>query len=120
MIKKSKDPTEALLDYRNTPLEGVMLSPAQLHIGRRLKSSSPTTEALLKTQRHSDMIKKKLKTRQEKQRFYYDKKAGKPLPSVKQEESVMIKHNKQMVPGKVIKYHDKPRSYILETNKGQV
>ena len=28
MIKKSKDPYQAMLDYRNTPLEGINLSPA--------------------------------------------------------------------------------------------
>jgi transposase InsO family protein len=35
LIKKSKDPYKALLDYRNTraPLEGIELSPAQLQIG---------------------------------------------------------------------------------------
>ena len=31
----------------------------------------------------------------------------------------MIQHNKQMIPGKVIKEHDKPRSYILQTNEGR-
>ena len=34
MLKKSTDPYKALLDYRNTPLDGINLSPAQLHIGR--------------------------------------------------------------------------------------
>jgi hypothetical protein len=47
LIKKSKDPNKALLDYRNTPLEGIKLSPAQLQIGRRLKSSLPTSSTLL-------------------------------------------------------------------------
>jgi transposase InsO family protein len=49
LIKKSKNPNKALLDYRNTraPLEGIELSPAQLQIGRRLKSSLPTSSALL-------------------------------------------------------------------------
>jgi hypothetical protein len=40
-------PNKALLDYRNTPLVGIELSPAQLQIGRRLKSSLPTSSALL-------------------------------------------------------------------------
>ena len=34
MIKKSSDPNKVLMDYRNTPLECIGLSPAQLHIGR--------------------------------------------------------------------------------------
>jgi hypothetical protein len=46
LIKKSKDPYKALLDYRNTLLERIELSRAQLQIGRRLKSSLPTSSAL--------------------------------------------------------------------------
>ena len=47
LIKKSKDPYKALLDYRNTLLERNELSPAQLQVGRRLKSSLPTSSVLL-------------------------------------------------------------------------
>ena len=35
LLKKGADPYQALLDYRNTPLEGINLSPAQLLMGRR-------------------------------------------------------------------------------------
>ena len=38
MIRKSKDPNQFMLDYRNSPLEQIGLSPAQLHLGRRLNS----------------------------------------------------------------------------------
>ena len=78
LLKKSKDPYKALLDYRNTPLEGVMLSPAQLHIGRRLKSSLPTTAELLRPQQvKNESVMEKLSSRQLKQKYYYDQKAGK-------------------------------------------
>lgn len=48
MIRKSKDPYQSMLDYRNLPLEQTGLSPAQLHLGRRLKSNLPVTTAALK------------------------------------------------------------------------
>lgn len=46
LLKKSEvnngDPYISLLEYRNTPLEGVGLSPAQLLMGRQLKGKLPT------------------------------------------------------------------------------
>ena len=48
-MKEAKDPYKALLNYRNTPLEGIGLSPAQLLMDRRLKISLPTHADLLKT-----------------------------------------------------------------------
>ena len=38
----------ALLDWRNTPSEGLEVSPAQHLFGRRCKTLLPITESLLK------------------------------------------------------------------------
>ena len=48
MLEKSDDPYKALLSYRNTPLDGVNLSPAQMLMGRRLRTFIPVTEEMLK------------------------------------------------------------------------
>jgi len=37
----------ALLEYRNTPISGMDLSPLQLLMSRRLRSNLPMTESLL-------------------------------------------------------------------------
>ena len=50
ILEKSDDPYKALLSYRNTPLDGVNLSPAQLLMGRRLRTFIPVTEEMLKPQ----------------------------------------------------------------------
>ena len=50
LLKKVADPYQALLNYRNTPLDGLSLSSAQLLMGRRLKTMLPTTAALLHPQ----------------------------------------------------------------------
>ena len=50
MLEKAGDPYKALLSYRNTPLEEVNLSPSQMLMGRRLRTSIPATEDLLKPQ----------------------------------------------------------------------
>jgi hypothetical protein len=49
LIIKAKDPHKAILDYRNTPLD-MGLSPAQLFLNRRLKTSLPTSAQLLMPQ----------------------------------------------------------------------
>ena len=49
LFRRAEDPYKALLNYRNTPLKGVGLSPAQLLMSRRLKTSLPTHADLLKS-----------------------------------------------------------------------
>jgi len=39
LLKKAQDPYKALLNYKNTPLEGIGLSSAQLLMDRRMKTS---------------------------------------------------------------------------------
>ena len=105
LIKTSGNPSKALLDYRNTPLDCIGLSPAQLHIGRRLKSSIPTASVLLKPNHAGTKnIQNLHKNRQEKQRYFYNKHCGKKsLPQLNDGQKVIIEHNKYVVPGKVIK-----------------
>ena len=117
MIKKSSDSHKALLDYRNTPLEGVNKSPAQLHVGRRLKSSLPVRAELLKEV--SKSVSKNLRDRQLKSENYYNKHSGHPLKELEQNQRVMINHNNKLVPWKVIGKHETPRSYIVETMGGR-
>ena len=43
LLKKADDPYKSLMDYRNTPLEGIGQSPAELFLGRRIKTFLTTT-----------------------------------------------------------------------------
>ena len=53
LIKKAKESNTSidlvLLEYRNTPISGMNLTPAQLLTSRRLRSSLPMSQALLKS-----------------------------------------------------------------------
>lgn len=119
LIKKSSDHNKALLDYRITPLDGVYLSPAQLHFGRRIKCELPKRTELLTQQEHnSKTTKNEPRKRQQRAEHYYNKHSGKPLSELHDKQAVMISHNNQMVPGKVVKKHQAPRSYIVETIGG--
>ena len=68
----------ALLEYRNTPISGMDLSPAQLLMSRRLQSTLPMTHSLLTPTINED-VTERLKDRQEKQQVYYNR-GARPLP----------------------------------------
>ena len=63
-------------------------------------------------------MKKLLNKRQQNQEHYLNKRSGKPLKELKNNETVMIEHN-QLTPGKVVRKHGTPRSYIVETLGGK-
>ena len=50
MLEKAGNPYKALLSYWNTPLEEVNLSPSQMLMGKRLRTSIPATEDLMEPQ----------------------------------------------------------------------
>ena len=64
-LKKASDPYKALLDYRNTEIPDIELSPAQIFFGRRLRTLLPTSAPILNAHNRQD-IRKKLKERQHK------------------------------------------------------
>ena len=112
MFKQSRDCSErqkstniALLDYRNTPISEMDLSPSQLLMSRRLSSSLPMTETLLLSQ-VNETAKKQLQKRQQKQVQYYNR----PLPPLSQGDVVRYKTNK----------HTAPRSYSIQTLSGNI
>ena len=76
LFKKSildrKDPLLALLDWRNTPSEGIGTSPVQRLMGRRTRTLLPTTEKLLRPE-IPQSTGEKLTAGKEKQKKYYNK-----------------------------------------------
>jgi transposase InsO family protein len=101
LLTKAKDPYKALMNYGNTPLEEINQSPAQLMMGRRLKTSLPTAAPLLKS-RASDEVRRILKKQKEKQKQYYDKRTGKELPPLQPGETVQMKHGEKWIKAKVL------------------
>jgi hypothetical protein len=117
-LTKAKDPYKALMNYRNTPLEEINQSPAQLMMGRRLKTSLPTAAPLLKSPA-SNEVKRILKKQKEKQKQYYDKRTGKELPPLQPGETVQMKHGEKRIKAKVLHKHQSPRSYVIESEQRQ-
>ena len=73
MIRKAKESIAsvdlALLEYRNTPISGINLSPAQLLMNRRLYSNLPMSESLLKPATNNT-AREQLTNKQQKQQQY--------------------------------------------------
>ena len=85
LLKKAKadntDPLLALLDWRNTPTEGMGTSPAQRLMGRRTRTLLPTHHNLLKP-RVAEETNRQLENRKKTQKRTYDKRSH-PLPPLK-------------------------------------
>uniref|UniRef100_A0A8C9UY15 Gypsy retrotransposon integrase-like protein 1 n=1 Tax=Scleropages formosus TaxID=113540 RepID=A0A8C9UY15_SCLFO len=121
MVTKSEgekgDPCIALLEYRNTPLDDIGLSPAQLLMGRRLKTKLPTSTTLL-TPEGNWQIKEKLNHRQAKQKCYYDRHTQQ-LPEIAPGDNVRLRQGQVWKPATVLNKHECPRSFIVRTSEGK-
>ena len=106
------------MNYRNTPLEEVNLSPAQLMMGRRLKTSLPTTTPLLKPQA-AEGVQNIFKKQKENQKKHYDKRSGKELPLLKPGDSVRMQQGKKWIPVTVSRHHRSSRLYVAQNEQGQ-
>ncbi|XP_044182657.1 uncharacterized protein LOC122963306 [Acropora millepora] len=80
----------ALLDWRNTPTEGVGTSPAQRLMGRRCKTLLPIASTLLQPRYSTDEESRAIMGKKERQRYYYNKHT-KPLQPILQGETVRMK-----------------------------
>ena len=119
VLNKSSDKYLALLNYRDTPLHHGY-SPAQLSMGRKLRTRVPCHPDELKPETPDyDHIRRKEKEYRAKMKFDYDHRhkvvEGKELlPG----DRVWIPDLK--AEGTVIKQHESPRSVVIQTRNGQV
>ena len=119
LLKKAdedgRDPYLELLEYRNTPITGLEYSPAQLLMGRTLRSKVPTAEKLLRPKvvdAHDA-----LKRRQVRQKTYYDKHAA-PLAPLRPGDVVRVQRGNSWEPAIVADFCDQPWSYTIQTKQG--
>ena len=80
----------ALVDWRNTPTEGIGLSPAQRLIGRRCKTLLPVAGTLLQPRYSTEQETRALIGNKQRQQHYYSKHA-KPLHPIQPGETVRMK-----------------------------
>ena len=81
---------QALLDWRNTPTEGMATSPAQRLMGRRCRTLLPTSECPLRPSYSLRDDVRAMSDKKRRQKEYYDRHA-KPLPNVSPGEMVRMR-----------------------------
>ena len=114
LAKKNSDPYIALLTYRATPLQNGF-SPAELCMGRRLRTTLPVAPHVLKPIREFPNLREKEELYKEKMKQYYDRRHNaRELAPLKPGESVLIKdQNKPAIVQR--EAENAPRSYLAES-----
>jgi len=115
---EGKDEEMALLEFRNTPITGLDVSPAQLLMSRHLRSGLPITVTMLQPF-VNEGVREKLKQRQQQQKYRYDKQA-KPLSNLQPKDVVRYQTGRTWKPAIVISNHSSPRSYNIQTSQGTI
>lgn len=107
-----------LLNYNNTPVADLPYTPAQMLSGRNLKCIIPVTRQFLHPQIvDHNQVKQSLQELQEKQKQYYDRQTA-LLPPLQEGNSVRVRKDGKWKEARVIKPHDAPRSYLVQTMEG--
>ncbi|UYV62145.1 K02A2.6-like [Cordylochernes scorpioides] len=118
-FKKEEDCYLTLQAHRTMPLESCY-SPAELLMGRRLRTSVPAIESsLMPRYLDSEALQEREKRRVINQKCLYDKRHDvHSLPPLQQGDSVWIRD--QRVEGTVLHKSEEPRSYWVQTPQGKV
>jgi hypothetical protein len=116
-ISSGNDFYLSLLDWRNTPTEGLDSSPAQRLLGRQTRTSLPTTTQLLKPKAPKN-VRANMITKKNKQRKYYNR-GTKDLPPLKKGDIVRVDplptdKQKRWFKARVERKAD-IRSYVVQT-----
>ena len=122
ILRQSEDIYKGLLVYRSTPLPWCKLSPAELSMGRRLRTQLPLTDRQLIPQWSylSEFRKLNKKFKKKQERDYNRQHRARELPSLPDESEVWVTSNNHPIPGRVVTSADTPRSYLVETPSGQL
>ena len=109
----------ALLDWRNTPTEGIGTSPAQRFLGRRCKTLLPMSKSLLHPRYSTEEDTRALNAQKQHQPFYYNRQV-KPLNPITPGDTVRMR-----LPGQstwsagVCTSLAGPRSYRVKVGESQ-
>ncbi|XP_070193833.1 uncharacterized protein [Littorina saxatilis] len=110
-----------ILEYRNTPVDG-LASPAQLLMGRQLRSVLPATASQLQPKTiNPQVVTARRQQRQAGQKKYYDR-SSRPLPSLKTGDEVFVQltPDDNWRPARVTAPAKTPRSYHVRTDDGRM
>lgn len=111
------DYREGIMQYNNTPLVGLNLSPSQILNSRNIRTSPCTIEYLKpKIQKH---VYKLLLLKQSVCKNNYDRHARRNNITFEPGDEVVYREGNVWLKAKIDKKHKQPRSYIILTSSGK-
>ena len=122
LLDSAGDPYMALLSYRATPLPWCGLSPAELPMGRRIRTDIPQVKKhFIPNWIHTRDFRGLDEKFKESQKRAYDKRHRvKDLPPLPDQLPVWVETQGTQVPGQISQPASPPRSYLVETSSGQI
>ena len=122
LLKQSTDQYMALLNYRTTPLPWCGLSPAELSMGRPLRTLLPQTDNQLHPKwPYLSLFRQKDQQQRDRQKKYFDSRHRvSNLPDIPDGSEVWIRTEGGPVEGTVLSPAERPRSYVIDTPAGRV
>ena len=124
-ILRQVNPMAALKVYRATPHSSTGFSPAQLMMGRNIRTSLPTLPSQTEP-RWPDSQLVWINDDKAKQAYAaaYNKRHGvRPLKELEPGDRVVTRTDKEKTwsaPGRVVNRHEAPRSYVVERDDGAI
>ena len=122
LLEHTSDPYKALLSYRATPHPWCGLSPAELLMGRRIRTDTPKVKTNFIPQwSYIDNFKNLYQKVKLAQRDNYNScHRVRELQQLPEGQTVWVETWGQQTPGRVVQAANIPRSYTVETPTGQV
>ena len=122
-ILKQDDPVLALMCYRATPTTSTGVSPAELLMGRKIRTTLPSLkENLVPRWPDTDLIRRRDAEAKEQQAFYFNRRHGvRDLPQLRPGDNVLLKLDGEKTwkgPASVVHESCTPRSYQVDTPGG--
>lgn len=117
-LQSGTDPHLVLLSLRNTPVTGLNMSPAQMLMGRVLRSTLPCSSVVLR-QSTPQNVHSRLQDLQSRLQRYYNQNAQ-PLPVLTPGTTVHMQTRRGWEPAVVVQQRAEPRSYTVQTPAGKV
>ncbi|KAE8737782.1 hypothetical protein FOCC_FOCC016750, partial [Frankliniella occidentalis] len=109
---------DALLEYNNTPLSGMNVSPSQVLMSRTCRTSVPVLQRNLEPKIID--VRAQLKRKQDTVKMYHDSHAKVKVVEYQPGDKVSIFRNNKWCKGKILRKHAAPRSYIVRTSGGSL
>ena len=122
LLERSDDPFTALLSYQATPLPWCGFSPAELSMGRKVRSTVPQVKKhLTPGWSYLEEFKEKNAQFKDKQKGNFDRRhCTRDTPEIPDDTEVWVNSGRESVRGRVVTTSDTPRFYVVSTPTGDV